>query len=251
MKSQLEDISRASSDRFEWWTRFIAENKFRRVAEVGVYRGDFAQRILQACPVLEEYIMIDPWRHLSDWNKPANLDNSTFDAFYKETLEKTDFAKEKRIILRGKTTEVIDQIADDSLDFIYIDGDHTLKGITIDLINLWPKIKSSGFVGGDDFKTSIWQHSTEFEPTFVFPYAVYFSEAVNSKVYGLPYEQFLIAKPEEGYQFTDLTAGAYPDTTVQHQVQQRLGLRKYSSGLKTTLVNTFPSLHKLYQKVAQ
>ncbi|MEO0338135.1 MAG: riboflavin synthase, partial [Bacteroidota bacterium] len=55
----------------------------------------------------------------------------------KETLDKTNFAKEKRIILRGKTTEVINKIKDNSLDFVYIDGDHTLRGITIDLINIW------------------------------------------------------------------------------------------------------------------
>jgi len=48
-----------------------------------------------------------------------------------------DFAASKRIILQGKTTEVIDQINDNELDFAYIDGDHTLKGITIDLIHTY------------------------------------------------------------------------------------------------------------------
>ena len=33
-------------------------------------------------------------------------------------------------MLRGTTTEVIDRVPDRSVDFAYIDGDHTLRGIT-------------------------------------------------------------------------------------------------------------------------
>jgi hypothetical protein len=41
--------------------------------------------------------------------------------------------------LRGKTTEVIDKIPDASLDIVYIDGDHMLRGITIDLCQSPPR----------------------------------------------------------------------------------------------------------------
>ena len=54
----------------------------------------------------------------------------------------------KVVILRGRTKEVIDQVPDNSLDFAYIDGDHTLRGITIDLMNVLPKIKEGGIIGG-------------------------------------------------------------------------------------------------------
>jgi predicted O-methyltransferase YrrM len=98
----------------------------------------------------------------------VGIDNETFQNVYNETLEKTDFAEEKRIILRGKTTEVINQIPNESLDFAYIDGDHTLKGIAIDLINVYPKIKDGGWIGGDDFCKSIWQHPTILSPLLFF-----------------------------------------------------------------------------------
>jgi hypothetical protein len=109
--------------------------------------------------------MLDPWRHLDDWNKPANQDNSVFESFFQAAKAKTEFAAARRPILRGKTTEVIDQIADGELDFAYIDGDHTLKGITIDLVRVYPKVKVGGFIGGDDFSKTIWMHKTSFEPT--------------------------------------------------------------------------------------
>ena len=43
--------------------------------------------------------------------------------------------------MRGRTKEVIDKIEDNSLDFPHIDGDHALRGITIDVIKFLPKIK--------------------------------------------------------------------------------------------------------------
>lgn len=83
--------------------------------------------------------MVDPWRHLNDWKKPSNKADSELESFFQEARTKTDFATAKRVILRGKTTEVIDQITDGELDFAYIYADHTLKGIAIDLIRVYPK----------------------------------------------------------------------------------------------------------------
>jgi len=52
------------------------------MAELGVYRGDFAAEILQSCEGLTAYYMIDPWRHLNDWNKPANQDDAVLGEFF-------------------------------------------------------------------------------------------------------------------------------------------------------------------------
>ena len=217
MQEAIRKINDRSNDRFTFCIELINEFSLKNIAELGVYRGDFAKELLEKSTSIEEYTMIDPWRNLSKWNKPANKDNNTFEEFYLETMQKTDFAKEKRKVLRGKTTEVINDIKDNSLDFIYIDGDHTLKGITIDLINLWPKVKENGFIVGDDFCPSIWQHSPKFEPTLIFPFAVYFAEAVNTKIYGLPHSQFLITKDQSGFEFIDLTNGEYADPELRKQ----------------------------------
>jgi len=206
-----------SNSRFELWVNFLNSIKVKNVAELGVYKGDFAAKLLKECDSIEKYYMVDPWRHLDDWNKPANKEDNKFEKFLSETKSKTDFASSKRIILRGKTTEVIDKIPDEELDFAYIDGDHTLKGISIDLIRLFPKIKDGGWIGGDDFSKTVWQHSTKFEPTLVFPFAVYFAEAVNAQIYALPNSQFLLFKDStQSFSFIDLT-GDYQDTGLKEQ----------------------------------
>jgi hypothetical protein len=195
-----------SRSRPELWTEFIRSTGLKRMAEVGVYRGDFAAAVLQSCPSLSAYYMIDPWKHLEDWNKPANQDDAVFEQFFQEAKAKTDFAAGKRVILRGKTTEVIEQIPDGELDFAYIDADHTLRGVTIDLIRVYPKVRAGGFLGGDDFCQTMWQHKTSFEPSLVFPFAVYFAEAVGATIYGLPYGQFLLQKAGgQHFAFVDLT----------------------------------------------
>ena len=99
------------------------------MAEIGVSRGDFAAVMLQRCPGLTRYYMVDPWRHLSDWNKPSNNEDSELEAFFQEEKTKTDFAAAKRMILRGKNTSPSDRPPHGELDFAYIDAArHTLEG---------------------------------------------------------------------------------------------------------------------------
>ena len=182
--------------------------------------------------------MIDPWRNLENWNKPANVDNESFQNFLDETKKKTDFASDKRIILRGKTTEVMNEIPDESLDFIYVDGDHTLRGITVDLLKAYPKVREGGWIAGDDFSQTIWQHHTHFEPTLVFPFALYFAEAMDVSVYGLPYNQFLIEKTSGStYTFLDFT-GSYKSISLASQ----LGLGKI---IRLHLRDKVPILNKI------
>ena len=230
-----------SHTRAEFWVEFIRFFGVRRMAEIGVYRGDFAADVLQRCECLTAYYMIDPWRHLNDWNKPANHEDATLEEFFRETKAKTDFAAAKRLILRGKTTEVIEQIKDDELDFAYIDADHTLKGIAIDLIRVYPKVHTGGFLGGDDFTRSVWEHNATFEPTLVFPFAVYFAEAVGATIYALPYSQFCLQKGNGAqFAFVDLT-GKYDDVGLRNQfTPEKL--------LKITMWERYPRIMQVVRK---
>lgn len=217
-KELLRDCICASPSRVDFWVEFVRRVRVQRMVEVGVYKGDFAAVLLERCQSIEKYYMIDPWRHLEDWNKPANQDDTAFVRFFQAAKAKTDFAASRRVILRGKTTEVIDQIPDGELDFAYIDGDHTLKGIAIDLVRVFPKVRPGGYIGGDDFTPTIWQHNTTFEPTLVHPFAVYFAEAVGATIFALPNSQFCMQRTEhEGFSFVDIT-GQYRELTLRNQM---------------------------------
>jgi hypothetical protein len=220
----IERAASAADNRLELWPRLLNELQAETVAEVGIFRGDFAQRILKQCEAVQKYYMIDPWRHLDDWNKPANKPDDEFARIKEEALAKTAFAAGKRVVLQGRTREVSGDLPDEGLDFAYVDGDHTLRGITIDLVHVWPKMRDGGILGGDDFCPSVWQHEARFEPTLVFPLAVYFAEAVGSVIYGLPFNQFalVVDRAARAFEFRDLT-GAYRSTTLRDALAQANG----------------------------
>jgi Methyltransferase domain len=215
----LRSIVAGSSSRLALWPSLIAAGGVRSMAEIGVYRGNFAARVLAECDAIATYYMVDPWRRLEDWNKPANRSDDRFAQFYEEAMDRTRAWAGKRVVLRGRTSEVIDEVPDGALDLAYIDGDHTLRGITIDLTRVFPKVRDGGWIGGDDFARSIWQHDARYEPTLVFPYAVYFAEAVDAPIYALPHNQFLIEK-RPGHRFVDL-AGGYEGVELRRQVAPR------------------------------
>ena len=126
--------------------------------------------MLENCPRIERYYLVDPWRHLDDWNKPLNVDDDEFEQVYQFMLSGLEFAKDRIVVLRGTTLEVIDQIEDGELDLVYIDGDHTAEGIVIDLIKLSRKVRPGGILGGDDYLDNIYHHDpTRFDPTMVKP----------------------------------------------------------------------------------
>jgi hypothetical protein len=234
----------ASRRRLDLWVSFLNGVQPAEVAEVGVYRGAFAARLLNECPSISSYYMLDPWRHLDDWNKPANKSDDIFEQLYEEAMERTSEHAYKRVVLRGKTSEVVDRLPDEGLDFVYVDGDHTLRGVTIDLVKVFSKVRTGGWIGGDDFRRSIWQHDQAYEPTLVFPFAVYFAEAVDARIYGLPYNQFLIEKASEGgYEFVDLTGG-YRNLDLRSQFASReraqrapaaMGGRSFGARLRRSL----------------
>lgn len=237
-----------SQSRLDLWVGFLSSVGIKRMVEVGVYKGDFAATILKRYDSIEKYFMIDPWRHLNNWNKPANQTNDIFETYFSQMRSKTDFATEKRIIMRGTTTEVIKEIEDEELDFAYIDSDHTLRGITIDLIKIFPKIKMGGWIGGDDFVRNIWQHETDYEPTLVFPFSVFFAEAMDVPIYALPYNQFLIEKiSHKAFAFIDMT-GRYNDTGLRSQLLPRFFLKRRISEKSPAIFFFMDILLKLKNK---
>lgn len=70
------------------------------------------------------------------------------------------FAREiasQRITIRRADSEVAaDDFSDGSLDWVYIDGDHTFERVRGDLLAFLPKVKRGGFIAGDDYGSEGW-----------------------------------------------------------------------------------------------
>ena len=229
--SEFKALASCATSRYQLWCQILSLANVKDMVEIGVWKGDFSKEILEGCDFIDRYYMVDPWANLPDWNKPYNVKTQMFEAIYAEAMEKTKFASQKLVILRGRTKDVISDITDGSLDFAYIDGDHTLRGITIDLIKLLPKMREGGLIGGDDFTNNAWLHGSQFEPSLVCPFGIYFAEAMDLPIVALPFNQFIIQKrTNTSFSFFDAT-GSYRDISLNKNHQKKWA-RKVKNKLK-------------------
>lgn len=218
---RFRELIAGANSRFDLWERVIKAGAVDTMLEVGVWRGEYAKYVLERCSSIRRYYMIDPWTNLPDWNKPFNLSQEAFSEVYDQAMLNTEFAASRRVVLRGRTKEVIATIPNGSLDFAYLDGDHTLRGITIDLIKLFPKVREGGFLAGDDFTANPWQHEAPYDPTLVCPFSIYFSEAMGVPIMALPFNQFIIQKhTASSFVFID-TTGRHDDTSIKRPPRVR------------------------------
>lgn len=203
MADELLSHAAAAANRIDLWRRIFQGHGVTRIAEVGVWCGEYAAAMLAGCPGISSYYLIDPWRPLDDWHKPANVPADRFTEVHRAAMAAVAFASSRVVVLRGTTREVADAIPDGSLDAVYVDGDHTLRGITIDLVRMLPKLRPDGLLGGDDFFADPWHHGAAYEPTLVAPFAVHFAEAMELPIVALPFRQFVIRNRPSTFSFTN------------------------------------------------
>lgn len=130
-------------------------------AEIGVWRGDFSARILETCRPAKLHL-IDPWRHLPAYDRSyygrPDEGQETLDAVYESVLARFAPGIATGVIevhrLTSEAAETL--IGDGTLDFVYIDGNHTFEFVRRDLELYRPKLKEGGLLAGDDYSLCGW-----------------------------------------------------------------------------------------------
>lgn len=122
---------------------------FKTAAEVGVQEGVFSRKILETWG--GELIMVDFWGHIPGYIDVANVSQLEHQRIF-ETAQQVerDFGPRAKI-MRGLSVEVAQQIPPSSLDFVYLDADHSYKGVMDDLKAWVTKIRPGGAIGGHDY----------------------------------------------------------------------------------------------------
>lgn len=116
--------------------------------EVGVRRAAFSSALLERWPG-GSLTLVDPW----GVNNPAydEKDNHDHEGNYRATLAAAARFGSRMTVLRMTSLEAAPRIADASLDFVYIDGDHSYAAVRVDLEQWWPKLRTGGLLMGDDY----------------------------------------------------------------------------------------------------
>lgn len=125
---------------------------FGIMVEVGSAWGKFAREILAHWNG-KHLILVDPWQR-QDPNvyKESTNDTAPFDGWFARCFDCAQEDVRKRVsLLRMLSIDAAHIITAESLDCVYLDGNHAYGAVLDDLTVWWPKIKSGGLLGGHDF----------------------------------------------------------------------------------------------------
>lgn len=125
--------------------QFFVDMGYKSGAEVGVYKGEFSEKIAKTGLKL---LAIDPWRVYKDFSNPRG--QSRLDFQFEHTT-RTLAPYPNCTIIRKTSMEAVEDVADGSLDFVYIDANHDFRYIAEDLCEWTKKVRSGGIVSGHDY----------------------------------------------------------------------------------------------------
>lgn len=120
-------------------------------AEIGVQRGWTTFHLLERFPNLS-MTMVDHWEYVPDTGEEGWADYAHADPEYcaRRVRERAEGYGSRARVIRLPSVEGAKQVEDESLDFVFIDDDHTTRGAT-ESIRAWaPKVKTTGWIIGHD-----------------------------------------------------------------------------------------------------
>ena len=131
--------------------KLFAELGYKVGAEIGTDQGLYAEYMLKTIPNLVLHC-IDPWM-ASAYEKGAQPesyeDQKFFTDRFNETVQRLD--PYNAIIHRNTSEEALRQFEDNSLDFVYIDGNHDFLNVTFDIHHWLKKVRPGGILAGHDY----------------------------------------------------------------------------------------------------
>lgn len=117
--------------------------------ELGSFKGQFANTILNNWG--GKLLMVDVWRELPHHEyDDASNHREHIDA-YSQAMENIKGFEDRAYMLRMKGEHACDFISDESLDFVYIDANHTYQAVKDDIRLWYPKVRYGGIVMGHDY----------------------------------------------------------------------------------------------------
>lgn len=142
------------------WTvlgELLKDKKPKIGAEIGVLAGNLTVKILKRFPSIKIYYAIDPWTFYPTYKETLSKRGQKFwnqdmlDENFKTFKQNIENFGDRVRILKMFSNEAVDFIKDNSLDFLFIDGNHSYEYVKEDIELYLPKIKIGGLIGGHDY----------------------------------------------------------------------------------------------------
>ena len=129
-------------DRYRVITNLAEQNNWKHGLELGVWVGVTTFWLMKHTSV--NMTCVDAWEGQDD--NPEYHDANE-QRFRKEAEQWGDRIK----IIKGRSLDIIDEIPDNSMDFIFHDSDHSYPFVKNEIEAYLPKLKQGGYCMGDDY----------------------------------------------------------------------------------------------------
>jgi len=117
-------------------------------AEIGVWKGDFAIKLLAHLPGIRSYQCVDPW---VEFDGASAAQRGRFKGAYSMCMKQLEKFQHKVDVLRMTSKQAAPLFEPNYFDFVYIDAYHVREAVKED-IQLWlPKVKPGGILAGHDY----------------------------------------------------------------------------------------------------
>jgi predicted O-methyltransferase YrrM len=148
-----QDIYDFAIDKFKDGAKFV---------EIGGWFGRsscyMGERIKQSEKSISLYT-IDIWTHEGHQNmghhETINERGGTMLSAFRSYMEEAGVSHIVNPI-QGNSHQAHENFENESLDFIFVDGDHTWDGVKNDIVLWWPKLKPGGVMAGHDYFENGW-----------------------------------------------------------------------------------------------
>ena len=132
--------------------------QYKTGAEIGCRVGATTGYILRNCPSIQMLYAVDIWDVV-----PESVQTSYWLSVYRNTsvggfrsmkrkFERNTMGfKKNTTVLQGLSWKMAQNVADRSLDFVFIDADHAYESVVKDITAWTPKLKEDGLLCGHDY----------------------------------------------------------------------------------------------------
>lgn len=164
-------MAKRNRDRYRVISRFALQNNWEQGLELGVWVGTTTLFLMRNTNV--RMTCVDAWEVQDDnpeydwqYNKKPVFRNGKLirleefkhegqvwnhDANEKKFRQEAEQWGDRIKIIKGRSLNIIDQIADQSMDFIFHDSDHSYPFVKNEIEAYLPKLKPGGYSMGDDY----------------------------------------------------------------------------------------------------
>jgi hypothetical protein len=127
--------------------KYFGELGFKKGVEVGLCHGRYAKILYENIPDLQ-LMGIDAFRPYGGHgiNRKQSTHDSNMITAHEALKDYPNF-----VMVVGSAHEASKWIANESLDFVFIDSDHSYEAVKQDIADWTPKVRKGGIVSGHDY----------------------------------------------------------------------------------------------------